>query len=372
MNSTSQSGAGYGSGSGASYGGAQTSFNVGALTIPLFVGTVMNWALMGALAVQVCASAPPFFVPSVTLNQSPLPQVIYFHAFPHDRLPNKLIVLFVVVAELLQTLGDSHDTVQTFGAQWGNFNALDLVGWSWFSVPILGSAIGCVGQLFFAWRIYVIGARKVYLAPLIIVIITIFQFGAGIWTGIQIIQAGRFSLLTFKAMKPPVAWLAATAAADILIVLFTAYYLLKARSPGFSSRTTAAVNRIIMVTIETGIPCAAFALVDLALFVKYQGNNYHLGTCIWLSKVYSNSILAILNSRAQIGHATSGTEPSVVNISHSHSGTNRSASASKRTASTIQFASSFPHKESMGVFSQGTDLGHEHELKDVHGGGYAV
>nr|GAT58094.1 predicted protein [Mycena chlorophos] len=315
-------------------------------------GTVMNWALMGALAVQV---------------------FIYFHAFPHDRLPNKLIVLFVVVAELLQTLGDSHDTVQTFGAHWGNFNALDLVGWSWFSVPILGSAIGCVGQLFFAWRIYVIGARKVYLAPLIIVIITIFQFGAGIWTGIQIIQAGRFSLLTFKAMKPPVAWLAATAAADILIVLFTAYYLLKARSPGFSSRTTAAVNRIIMVTIETGIPCAAFALVDLALFVKYQGNNYHLGTCIWLSKVYSNSILAILNSRAQIGHATSGTEPSVVNISHSQ-GTNRSGSASKRTASTIQFASSFPHKESMGVFSQGTDLGHEHELKDVHGhgGGYAV
>jgi hypothetical protein len=78
----------------------------------------------------------------------------------------------------------------------------------------------------------------------------------------------------------------------------------------------------VQVTVETGVFCAMFALADLALFVKYNGNNYHLAVCIELSKVYSNSImivswsclvpffflyftngLQILNSRAHIGHA---------------------------------------------------------------------
>ncbi|KAJ7058685.1 hypothetical protein C8F01DRAFT_280966, partial [Mycena amicta] len=294
-------------------GGPSVNFNVGELTIPLFVGTVMNWALLGTLVVQT---------------------YIYYLAFPTDRLPNKLIVAFVVLAELLQTLGDSRDTVRTFGANWGNFASLDKVGWAWFSVPILGSTIGCVGQLFFAWRIHIIAARKAWAVPIIIALITVFQFGAGIWTGVQIIQAKHFSALTFERMKAPVAWLSATALADLLIVAATIYYLLKARQPGFSGATNAAVSRIITVTIETGIPCAIFALIDLALFVKYNGNNFHLGTCIWLSKVYSNSILVILNSRANIGHASL----SEVTLSTGSRQTRAPGAINTGTTSTIQFA----------------------------------
>jgi hypothetical protein len=34
--------------------------------------------------------------------------------------------------------------------------------------------------------------------------ITAVQFGAGIWTGVLIVRAGRFSLLNFDRLKPPV------------------------------------------------------------------------------------------------------------------------------------------------------------------------
>jgi len=254
--------------------------DIGHLTIPLFVGTLLNWSLFGVLAVQV---------------------YLYFLAFPKDQRVNKLVVVFVIIAETLQTFGDTRNTIRTFGAGWGNPAMLDEVGWAWFSVPVLGSTIGCVGQMFFAWRIYVIGNRTLVI-PSVIGAITLFQWGAGIWTGVQISNAARFSLLTFKSMKPPVAWLSATALADLIIVVATVYYLLKARQPGFRGATHAAVNRIIKVTVETGVPCAVFAIIDLALFIKYNGNNYHLGTCIWLSKVYSNSVMVILNSRMQIGH----------------------------------------------------------------------
>jgi hypothetical protein len=204
----------------------------------------------------------------------------------------------LVVAETLQTFGDSRDTIRVFGAGWGNPEVLNEVGWAWFSVPILGSLVAGVGQIFFAWRIYII-AKSLYV-PVLISIVAVFQLGAGIWTGIDINSAGEFTLL--RNLKPPVAWLSATAASDLIIVAAMVFYLRKATQPEFRSKTKVTLSRIIRITVETGVLCALSAIADLALFIAFDGNNYHLGVCIWLSKVYSNSIMIILNSRAHIGH----------------------------------------------------------------------
>ncbi|KAJ6606314.1 hypothetical protein DFH09DRAFT_882421, partial [Mycena vulgaris] len=58
---------------------------------------------------------------------------VYFLAFPKDRGVSKLRVIFICVAEMLQTLGDSRDTTRGFGAGWGNLK-VDDVGWAWLSV----------------------------------------------------------------------------------------------------------------------------------------------------------------------------------------------------------------------------------------------
>ncbi|KAJ7088150.1 hypothetical protein C8R44DRAFT_444952 [Mycena epipterygia] len=253
---------------------------IGQLTIPLFIGTVMNWALLGALVVQV---------------------YLYFLAFPNDSRFSKTLVASIFLIEILQTLADSRDTIRTFGAGWGNPEILDEVGWAWFSVPILGSIIASAGQMFFAWRIYIIGNKSVFI-PIVIATVSAVQLGAGIWSGVDICRAKKFSLLEFDRLRSPVVWLAGTALADLIIVFGMSFYLIKARQPGFRSSMYAVLSRIIKVTVETGFLCAIFALIDLSLFVAFNGNNYHLAVCIWFSKVYSNSIILILNSRAYIGH----------------------------------------------------------------------
>ncbi|KAJ7353148.1 hypothetical protein DFH08DRAFT_804733 [Mycena albidolilacea] len=277
----------------------QLDHDVGKITIPLltrpllqFVGTVLNWCLLGALAVQVC---------------------IYILAFPKDRPVNKLLVALVFTAELLQTLGDSRNAIDYFGISYGNLDTLDQVRWGWFSVPILGSTIACCGQMFFAWRIWIIGRGAWYTPALIAVVnqppertITTTQWIAGILTGVDIVRAGRYSRLQANRLRPePIVWLSATAAADLIIVAGTLYYIQKSRDKNFrlyeSNYTSLALSRIIKVCVETGVLCALFALTDLALFLGFD-TNAHLSLCIWLSKVYSNSIMVILNSRAYIGH----------------------------------------------------------------------
>jgi hypothetical protein len=75
-----------------------------------------------------------FFVINLILSAD-----LYFLAFPKDRQLNKIIVGFIFLVEILQTLGDSRDAIVTFGSGWGNPDSLDHVGWAWLSVPILGS-----------------------------------------------------------------------------------------------------------------------------------------------------------------------------------------------------------------------------------------
>ncbi|KAJ6493042.1 hypothetical protein C8R45DRAFT_927837 [Mycena sanguinolenta] len=265
-----------------------TSFmsEIGEFTIPLFVGTVIDWALLGTLVVQV---------------------YIYYLAFPKDRRSSKLVVAFVVVAECLQTLVDSRDSIRMFGAGWGNPQVLDDIGWAWFSVPILGSLItlipelvASVGQMFFAWRIYII-AKSLYI-PILITLVTAFQLGAGIWSGTVLIRLKEFSKL--HLMVAPVAWLSAMALSDLIIVAGMVFYLLKARKPEFTRQTKATVSWIIKVTVETGLFCALAAILVLVLCLAFLRNsrNYYLAVGLWLSKVYSNSIMIILNSRAHIGH----------------------------------------------------------------------
>ncbi|KAJ7353154.1 hypothetical protein DFH08DRAFT_60701 [Mycena albidolilacea] len=261
----------------------QLDHDVGKITIPLFVGTVLNWCLLGTLAVQV---------------------YIYILAFPKDRPVNKLLVALVFIAELLQTLGDSRNAIDYFGISYGNLDALDQVRWGWFSVPILGSTIACCGQMFFAWRIWIIG--RAWYTPALIAVITTTQWIAGILTGVEVVRAGRYSRLQANHLRPePIVWLSATAAADLIIMAGTLYYIQKFRDKFRlyeSNDTSLALSRIIKVCVETGVLCALFALTDLALFLGFDTNIAHLSVCIWLSKVYSNSIMVILNSRAYIGH----------------------------------------------------------------------
>ncbi|KAH8079081.1 hypothetical protein BXZ70DRAFT_1050981 [Cristinia sonorae] len=252
------------------------------LTGPLLLGHFFNWGLFGALTVQT---------------------YIYYIAFPNDRRLSKWIVGFTYVIELLQTVLSTRDAFRNFGTGWGNMIELDEVGWLWFSVPVLSSVISCLSQIFYAWRIWILSEQ--YWISIIVTLLSLAQFGTGIYSGAMAHIIGVFSKVQASLFKTTTVWLGGTALCDIIIAASMMYYLHKSKT-GFK-QTGALLSKFIRVTVETGLICATFAILDLAFFLAFKNNNYHLAPSIALSKLYSNSLMAVFNARVHIAGGRNGT-----------------------------------------------------------------
>ncbi|KAF4571674.1 hypothetical protein EYR36_009017 [Pleurotus pulmonarius] len=246
------------------------------LTIGCLLGHFFNWGLFGALAVQT---------------------YVYYLAFPNDRRWPKAIVLGVFVIEVLQTVLATRDAFRNFATGWGNIEDLEEVGWLWFSVPVLGAIISCTSQIFFAWRIWILSSKNLWL-PGIIAFLSILQGVAGTWSGIYSHFIGNFANVPVHTRNTTIVWLGGTALCDVLIAGSMLYYLNISRT-GFR-QTNVLLSKIIRVIVETGLICATFAVLDLALFLAFQSNNFHLAPSIALSKLYSNSLLVVLNARVRM------------------------------------------------------------------------
>ncbi|PBK82122.1 hypothetical protein ARMGADRAFT_1019876, partial [Armillaria gallica] len=73
-----------------------------------------------------------------------------------------------------------------------------------------------------------------------------------------------------------------------------AYFLSRAQTGLKSTRIL--LSRLIRLSIETGTATAAIAVVHMALFLSYN-NNYPTVPANCLVKMYSNTVLAVCNSR---------------------------------------------------------------------------
>ncbi|KAH8079086.1 hypothetical protein BXZ70DRAFT_1051023 [Cristinia sonorae] len=253
------------------------------LTGPLLLGHLFNWGLFGILTVQV---------------------YLYYIAFPSDRPSSKHLVLFTFILETLQTILSTRDAFRNFGSGWGDMRDLDAVGWLWFSVPVLGSIISCVGQMFYAWRILILSDQ--YWISGSVAALSLLQFCMGIYSGARAHTIGVFSKVQVLTYRTTIVWLGGTALCDIIIAASMLFYLSKAKT-GFE-RSTVLMTRFIRITVETGLICATFAILDLALFLAYKQNNFHLTPSIALSKLYSNSGTPTLVFNTRI-HITGGRDP---------------------------------------------------------------
>ncbi|KAK7462983.1 hypothetical protein VKT23_007564 [Stygiomarasmius scandens] len=254
------------------------------LAIPLLLGHLVSCILHGALLVQV---------------------YFYFVNFLNDKKKTKALVLVLLMLENIQTVLVVFDAISAFAENFGRVDELEKVRLQWLSVPVLSALISCPVQLFFANRVRILSHSKKNKAAIVITIFSVAQGAASLAGGIsQGIMNGKVTDLQGRRFSPVVAWLAMTCLCDVSIAVSMIYYL-RAGDSDFKP-TQILLQRVKRLTLETGAVTAGMAVMTLMLWVVFHDHTYWATPASVITKVYSNSLLASLNSRVELKRSMGG------------------------------------------------------------------
>ncbi|KAJ6584321.1 hypothetical protein B0H19DRAFT_1367972 [Mycena capillaripes] len=215
------------------------------ITGPTLLGILLNWGLMGVLAVQL----------------------YLFCENSKDRTAIKALVYGLALLDILQTVMVTADAFHWFVYGFGNPIQLDEPFLNSWDVPVIDSVISLIVQAFYCWRIYFL--RKRVIIPVLILIVSLAQFAAGIMTGIRGHQIGHLSLSREYIVVETI-WLAGGAVADLAIAGMLSWTLLSGRNdsrPAYNSM----LSRLIRLIVETNALTAGVAVVAIGLFWGFPG-----------------------------------------------------------------------------------------------------
>ncbi|KAH8825273.1 hypothetical protein DL96DRAFT_174006 [Flagelloscypha sp. PMI_526] len=264
--------------------------------VPQMLGAMLDWFLYGALCMQVYK---------------------YTVTFPKDRLALKALIYFLFVIETSRTLLLTYYTLDKYGSNYGVYTQLSKLGVNWISVPVMGSLVSGTVQLFLTWRILTLGKSWIIAAP--IAMIAVAHSGAGITMGIYsgiVDDATKFRDGPIRTSG--IVWIVSGTCGDVIIALTTVFLLTRMRT-GFQ-KTSMVLDRLILMSIETGTVTAVAEVVMLGLFFGFESTSYFSVISFCLSKLYSNNLILIQNSRetsrADLSSSTYASQPSAFVAAH--------------------------------------------------------
>ncbi|SJL02685.1 uncharacterized protein ARMOST_06019 [Armillaria ostoyae] len=235
---------------------------------PMIIGLYINIILLGIIATQM---------------------YMYLNAYRKDRLWMKIFVVVLFVANVANTAFLCKFLYTSLILNFGDDAYLARADWVFATDPALTGIIAGMVQLFFAWRVKVL-TNNLWLVA-IVAVCALAGTGSAIATSFEVGNTPEF--VKFQDFKVVVIiWLAAECVSDILISGILVWQL---RKTGFQS-TDELVDRIIRLTVQTGLITSICAIIDLALFLS-DPTGTHLIFNFPLSKLYTNTMMSTLNSR---------------------------------------------------------------------------
>ncbi|KAJ6461001.1 hypothetical protein C8R45DRAFT_537114 [Mycena sanguinolenta] len=251
---------------------------------------VLNTTL-GALEIGVLVSYMLF---GVTTTQT----YIYYHRCSYDSTKLKALVAFIWVCESGHVICIGHAlyvyTILNYGQPERLAYALPkTILISLFLTAIVSAFV----QGFFVFRTYIITKNR-YICFIIL--------------GLMFLRLLSASALSFLGMEMTLlvqfekrwGWLglvglAVSATIDSIIAVILVVSL-RNHSRGVHKRTTALVDKLIAWTIETAAITSVSSIITFLCFVTMTHNFIWLGVQVVSARLFSNSLLTSLNSRAAL------------------------------------------------------------------------
>ncbi|KAF8968898.1 hypothetical protein BDZ97DRAFT_1654336 [Flammula alnicola] len=275
---------------------------------PMFIGFTLNAFLYGIMITQV---------------------YLYFTKYRQDKNWMKIFVILLLVADTANTIFDFiylyHSLILHFVLHCLFESNVNHEHYS--PDPAITGIIASLVQFFFAWRVKVL-TRNWPLAA--IVFLGSLSGAAGaIATSFEVGRIPQFTDFR-KFQGVVIMWLASESITDIIITTILVWFL-KRHKTGFQ-QSDYIVDRIIRITVQTGLVTSLVATLDLIFFLT-DPTGTHLIFNFPLCKLYTNSLMSSLNSRRGWRYGSTKEDTAVVQLG---------GTLNMRTLSTANFAHSLP------------------------------
>ncbi|KIK59133.1 hypothetical protein GYMLUDRAFT_44883 [Collybiopsis luxurians FD-317 M1] len=226
---------------------------------------------------------------------------IYHKNFPKDSLWLQIgLVDGMWLLELGHTICIFHALYFYSVTGNGNPRALAVAPKSLSIAVILHGVTIVLVQGYFTYRIYRF-SQKPYIVPIISILLMFAQLLAvSTLCAEAVIVASKSLPLYLQKWE----WLLLTTlwlrvAADLTISSSLVYFLIKQRNNAYKS-TVVVVDRLIRWSIETGIITSMLGIILVIAYLTDKHNFAWLALFMVLPKVFSNTLLANMNSRASL------------------------------------------------------------------------
>lgn len=238
---------------------------------------------------------------------------LYFSRYKADKIWMKILVLVLLLADAVNAVLDFVWLYDTLVTGFLDVNGLVNAPWTVASNPAMVGIIGGIVQIFFAWRVKVLINNNI-LVLFIMTMATIALLG-GVGAAIYAHFVPRFDQFS-KFQWLVTIWLICTAVCDTTITISLTWHLRKHKSKFAGSNDI--LNRIIRNTVQNGLMTSIWAIVDLSSFLATPDTGLHLIFQLPMAKLYTNSLMSSLNSRAGWSYSSQSSDRNNISQGQSH------------------------------------------------------
>ncbi|KAM5544782.1 hypothetical protein V8D89_001680 [Ganoderma adspersum] len=220
----------------------------------------------------------------------------YFSLYRSDPRWLRGLVIVALLLETAVSVLHIHLTYFYFVLNYGYPLAFFQDVWSLNLFSTISACIMITCQSFYATRIILVGPTKFMYLP--VVVGALLMAGAlGISLAITLVGFRGLSVGNFQMLLDLMLAYNAVASGGDVIHTASMTYILHSCRTGLK-RTDGLINRLIMYTISTGLLTTIFNILS-AILIRVLGidNWVWLGTMMIAERLYSNSLMAALNSR---------------------------------------------------------------------------
>nr|GAT53465.1 predicted protein [Mycena chlorophos] len=244
---------------------------------------------LGAIYLGVVASCILFGI-------STLQVYLYYHFYPNDGFLHKGSVAFIFGCDALH-LGLAVASGYRYAVtQFGDQAGLTAIFWQTKLLVAINVVIILVVQSMYAYRVWVLGGYHHSVLKYLVAAVVLGGFVVGI-----VLAWATYSVDDFADITN-ISWaiygcFSASTVIDVMLSVAMCYYLRK--SKGSVRALNSRLSTLMQYSLSCGVFTSALSVACMFAFIFMPNNLIFLSLTFVLSRLYTNSFMAMLNARAR-------------------------------------------------------------------------